>query len=217
MLAALPPDEPSDASALLPHEDDEDALETDCKPRLIPTTAAMEHSWQCSTADPINQIARRADLLISHAGYYGYADVSVAHSFTTTLVNRSSRRVEGITPLTAALEREKSKERLYKQCEAYKDYEVTPFVVESLGGIGPMAMALLRKLTKLTQQPTAMLQRAIDIIAVALVKGNRILEKAAIPRLKQTLHILQNTCAARSHPGLMPGICLARGVAVAAA
>ncbi len=61
-------------------------------------------------------------------------------------------------------------------------------VLETHGGFGPLAVSLLRRLAATTDEPARMFERGLDMLAVALVKGNRMLEHVAIPKLRQAAH-----------------------------
>jgi hypothetical protein len=171
-----------------PAEDDEDADDV-----VIPNT---DNGW-CAGEGPQHQVARRADLLVAGAGYFGYADVAVTHPTAAARIGRSANPAVAEQPLAAAKLRESEKQQVYAACPAFAGVDVTPVVLESFGGIGAQAVALLRLLAKRTEQPAAMLQRGIDMLAVALVKGNSALEQHAVPLVLRSAYA--SGALARSH------------------
>jgi hypothetical protein len=186
--------------------DDEDTSDSDLEDGAgagaTPTAASPgPDTWQPGMG-VTQQVARRADLLISHPQHFGYADVSVAHPATSTLLSRTADPPVANTPLVAAKAREVAKMRIYEDCPAYDGYEVTPFVLETHGGFGPQAVSFLRRLAATTDTPARTLERGMDMLAVALVKGNRVIEHVAIPKLRQVLHSRRDMT--RTHPPIRP-------------
>jgi hypothetical protein len=152
-------------------------------------TASTRCAWQPGSG-ATQQVARRADLLISLSQHFGYADVSVAHPATASLLGGAVDPPASHTALVAAKLRERAKQRTYEDCPAYDGYEVTPFVLGTHGGFGPLAVSLLRRLAATTDAHSRAFQRGLDMVAVALVKGNRVIEHVAIPKLRQAMHDL---------------------------
>jgi len=133
-------------------------------------------------------IARRADLLVAGASYFGYADVSITHPAQAALRTKSSNPPAAVVPLHAAKRCERFKTELYKKCPAFADYKVTPVVLESYGGIGVKAVEFVRLLAARTDRPKQMEDRGLDMLAVALVQGNTLMEDYAVPALLRAAH-----------------------------
>jgi len=137
----------------------------------------------------LHQVARRADLLVACADFFGYADVSVAHPATATLLRNRQPEVTERTLVAAGL-REKSKQELYSKCPEYAPYDMQPIVLETFGGIGAKAAAFVRRMASAgcSERPLHMADRGLDMLAVALVKGNAALEQMGIPAALRAAH-----------------------------
>ena len=142
-------------------------------------------------------------MMMQYSELFGFADVSVAHPATATLLGAPACAAPAVAsePLFAAKKREEEKVKIYSGCRAFDGYEVAPVVLETYGGFGPKALAFLRRIAKLSDEPKEMLDRGIDMLAVALAKGNRVLEHVGIPkaRLASRLH---HSAPPRCHPAL---------------
>ena len=70
--------------------------------------------------------------------------------------------------------------------------------MESYGGVGAEAVKFIRMVAKLSDEPARMFERSIDMLAVALAKGNRMLEHVGVPKVLQANHG-RRACLARTH------------------
>jgi Reverse transcriptase (RNA-dependent DNA polymerase) len=204
MCGATTREEPASlARRLVPQDEGDDADEATLAAGTgSPDSSARAHlaaeddsGWQAGEG-PLNQVARRADLLVASADFFGYADVSVAHPATATLLQGRDPAVTQQT-LVAARLREREKQALYAACPAYADYDVQPIVLETYGGVGAKAQAFLRAMAERSERPHRMAERGLDMLAVALVKGNAALEQMGIPAALRAAHA--DRCRARAH------------------
>jgi hypothetical protein len=179
---------------------DADGLPHEVGADIVGDADGSAATWQPGTG-ATHQVARRTDLLVSHPHYFGYADVSVAHPATATLLGRSADPDVARKPLVAAKLREAAKDKLYAACPAYTGYAVTPVVLETYGGFGPKAVSFVRQMAGLTKEPKRMFSRGMDMLATALAKGNRTLEHVGIPKALQAAHA-DHSLYSRAHPAV---------------
>jgi hypothetical protein len=157
-----------------------------------------EAGWQSlAGTDAKRQVARRADLLVATGEYFGFVDTSIAHPATSALCAGRAPAVTERTLVAAEL-CEKRKVKQYAECPEYDQYEVTPLVLESFGGIGAKAVAFIKRMARLSDREYRMEELGLDMLAVALARGNAQLELAGIPIALRAAHTAR--CGARMHP-----------------
>lgn len=133
--------------------------------------------------------ARRADLYVCHQHFELYVDVSVTHPAQSALLRGREPPVTRQL-LVAATRVEEQKARKYAQCAAYAGETVVPFVLETYGGIGPQALRLVNKLAACmaADERTEYKERVLDMLAVALAKGNYLVESHFVRKQRMLQH-----------------------------
>jgi len=114
-----------------------------------------------------------------------YLDVSVTRPTSATNLARAAITSE---PLIAAKRREREKHAMYDELCALNDYTMVPFVLETYGGLGAEAHALLVKLGRHAEDGSHFLRHALNRLSVVLQAGNATVAHTGLTVLNVSRH-----------------------------
>ena len=116
----------------------------------------------------------RPDLQIVYPGRHVLSDVAVVHPLS------ARGRQNPAASLATAKDMESRKRRKYAAIASRHDAELLPFVVETCGGLGPDALAVLNLISGAASEHLSLWSRedaATDVlhsVAIAIQKGNAV-------------------------------------------
>ena len=115
----------------------------------------------------------RPDLVVVLPGRRILTDVAIVHPVTLS----KARGAVSLQPLGAARRGERQKRGKYLKLNSSHGMEQLPFVVETCGGLGPSAVALLKAMARAAQEQLSMwpkwdiIRHVVGSVAVAVQRG----------------------------------------------
>jgi len=129
-----------------------------------------------------------------------YLDVSVTRPTNATNLARATITT---APLIAAKRREREKHAMYDELCELNGYTMTPFVLETYGGLGSEAYALLEKLARHAEDGPHFLRHALNRLSIVLQSGNAAVAHTGLTMLNVSRHHARTlTTGARLLPPL---------------
>jgi hypothetical protein len=145
--------------------------------------------------DPTSDL--RPDVLLTLPGRQILTDVAIAHPLAPGAV----RQGNGTRPLGCARHVETNKRRKYTKLSSLRGYEQLPFVVETCGGFGPSADALVKAMAEASEEHLRMwskdevIRHLVGSVAVSVQRGNAL---SYLSGYDQTLQAMRKSEELRS-------------------
>jgi hypothetical protein len=134
------------------------------------------------------QYNQHADILLLKHDQKLYIDVSITRPTNASNLSRSATLT---TQLVSTRAREREKMNKYSAIADVNGYELIPFVMETYGGLGHAAAALLRRLAQHSREysPNEFIRHAYARLSVCLQASNANLALLSMQQLATSLHL----------------------------